>query len=83
MSPDDLIEYVTDRKGHDRRYAMDISRIREELDWEPQVSLEVGLARTVAAVSHAELIVPIFLDNYRRYRAGSKLSNVVDFDVGY
>ena len=37
----------------------------------------------MAAVSHPELIVPIFLDNYRRYRAGSKLGNVVDFDLGY
>ena len=37
----------------------------------------------MAAVSHPELIVPIFLDNYRRYRAGSKLTNVIDFDLGY
>jgi phosphoglycerate dehydrogenase-like enzyme len=37
----------------------------------------------MAAVSHPELIVPIFLDNYRRYRAGSKLVNIVDFDRGY
>jgi phosphoglycerate dehydrogenase-like enzyme len=37
----------------------------------------------MAAVSHPELIVPILLDNYRRYRAGSKLVNIVDFDRGY
>ena len=37
----------------------------------------------MAAVSHPELIVPIFLDNYRRYREGSKLINIVDFDMGY
>jgi phosphoglycerate dehydrogenase-like enzyme len=37
----------------------------------------------MAAVSHPELIVPIFLDNYRRFCAGSGLVNVVDFDRGY
>lgn len=37
----------------------------------------------MAAVSHPELIVPIFLDNYRRYRAGAKLNNIVEFDRGY
>ncbi len=37
----------------------------------------------MAAVSHPDLIVPIFLDNYRRYCAGSTLVNVIDFDLGY
>ena len=44
---DRLIEYVTDRPGHDLRYAIDPSRIREELGWRPSVTLEEGLARTV------------------------------------
>ncbi len=42
------IEYVTDRLGHDRRYAIDFTKIRTELGWQPSVSLEEGLARTVA-----------------------------------
>ncbi|WP_010141095.1 dTDP-glucose 4,6-dehydratase [Oceanicola sp. S124] len=42
-----LITFVTDRPGHDRRYAIDASRIRDELGWQPQVSLEEGLERTV------------------------------------
>ncbi len=42
-----LIEFVTDRPGHDFRYAMDISRIRSELGWSPSVDLRHGLARTV------------------------------------
>jgi len=42
------LEYVTDRLGHDRRYAIDFTKIRTELDWEPTVSLEEGLAQTVA-----------------------------------
>ncbi|MGF1569255.1 MAG: dTDP-glucose 4,6-dehydratase [Nodosilinea sp.] len=43
----DLITFVTDRPGHDRRYAMDISKIRQQLGWSPAVTLEVGLRKTV------------------------------------
>ncbi len=42
-----LIRFVTDRPGHDFRYAMDIGRIRRELGWEPTVDLDHGLAKTV------------------------------------
>lgn len=41
------ITYVTDRPGHDARYAIDPSRIREELGWSPSVTVEEGLALTV------------------------------------
>lgn len=43
----DLITFVTDRPGHDARYAIDPSRIRRELGWRPSVSVEEGLERTV------------------------------------
>ncbi|RFF27838.1 MULTISPECIES: dTDP-glucose 4,6-dehydratase [unclassified Wenzhouxiangella] len=43
----ELIEYVTDRPGHDRRYAIDATRIRDELGWEPSVDFAEGLAKTV------------------------------------
>ena len=42
-----LIEFVTDRPGHDARYAIDPTRIREELGWRPSVTVEEGLERTV------------------------------------
>ena len=42
-----LIEFVEDRPGHDRRYAMDSSKIRNELGWQPRVDLEGGLRRTI------------------------------------
>jgi len=42
-----LITFVDDRPGHDLRYAIDPSRIRDELGWQPSVTLEQGLARTV------------------------------------
>ena len=45
---DRLITFVTDRPGHDRRYAIDPARIRTELGWRPSVTLAEGLARTVA-----------------------------------
>ncbi|QBX35813.1 dTDP-glucose 4,6-dehydratase [Paracoccus liaowanqingii] len=44
----DLITFVTDRPGHDRRYAIDPTRIRAELGWRPSVTVEEGLKRTVA-----------------------------------
>jgi len=43
----DLISFVTDRPGHDRRYAMNISKIRRELGWQPKESFETGLEKTV------------------------------------
>jgi dTDP-glucose 4,6-dehydratase len=45
--PDSLIEYVSDRPGHDLRYAIDPTKIREELGWEPTTSFDEGIHRTV------------------------------------
>src|SRR5688572_27220062 len=42
-----LITYVKDRPGHDRRYAIDASKLKRELGWAPTVSFEQGIARTV------------------------------------
>jgi dTDP-glucose 4,6-dehydratase len=44
----ELITFVGDRKGHDRRYAIDAEKIRRELGWEPETGLEEGLAQTIA-----------------------------------
>ena len=43
----DLIEFVADRPGHDRRYAIDSGRVRRELGWRPHFDLQEGLERTV------------------------------------
>jgi dTDP-glucose 4,6-dehydratase len=43
----DLIRYVTDRPGHDRRYALSTSKISKELVWEPKVDFEEGIRWTI------------------------------------
>jgi dTDP-glucose 4,6-dehydratase len=42
-----LLEFITDRKGHDFRYAIDISKIKKELNWHPQETLETGIDKTL------------------------------------
>ena len=44
---EDMIEYVEDRPGHDRRYSTDITKIRHELKWSPRFSIEQGLDSTI------------------------------------
>ena len=46
--PHSLIEHVKDRLGHDRRYALDSTKIKNELDWKPLVDFQDGIERTVA-----------------------------------
>ncbi len=55
-----LIQYVKDRPGHDRRYDMNITKLRQELGWEPRQSLESGLLKTVEwYLSHPEWVEAI------------------------
>ena len=44
---DDLITYVTDRAGHDLRYAIDSGKLKRELGWEPSLQFEEGIEKTV------------------------------------
>ena len=46
--PESLISYVEDRKGHDRRYAIDPTKIHTELGWLPETKFEEGIERTIA-----------------------------------
>jgi dTDP-glucose 4,6-dehydratase len=45
--PQSLITYVNDRLGHDRRYAIDASRIKNEIGWVPSMQFKEGLKRTI------------------------------------
>lgn len=45
---EDQIEYVSDRKGHDLRYAIDANKIKKDLGWEPKYTFENGMAETLA-----------------------------------
>ena len=44
---EELIEYVADRPGHDRRYAIDNSKITRELGWQPKYTFEEGIEKTI------------------------------------
>jgi dTDP-glucose 4,6-dehydratase len=55
-----LIQFVLDRPGHDRRYAIDSTKISTELGWQPRTSLGSGLQKTVAwYISHPEWVEAI------------------------
>lgn len=66
--PESLIRYVKDRPGHDRRYAIDCSKMERELGWQPTVPFEEGLRETVAWYqSHAEWVAAIRTGAYLNY----------------
>ena len=66
--PDSLIRFVTDRPGHDRRYAIDSSRLRGELGWRPRHDFESGLRATIDwYVHHQSWWSRITSGEYLRY----------------
>jgi dTDP-glucose 4,6-dehydratase len=66
-----LIEHVTDRPGHDARYAIDASRITAELDWRPSVKFQEGLRQTVTwYLDHTEWLERIHARTYAGERLG-------------
>ena len=66
------IVFVADRPGHDRRYAIDASKLRDELGWEPRYTFERGLAETVDWYLDNQAWVERVLDgSYRLERIGA------------
>ncbi len=64
----DLVTFVTDRPGHDRRYAMDTSKIEAELGWRPEESLESGLRKTVRwYLDNADWVASVQTGAYRTW----------------
>ncbi|MEO1446128.1 MAG: dTDP-glucose 4,6-dehydratase [Cyanobacteria bacterium J06635_11] len=68
QTPRDLITFVTDRPGHDRRYAMDISKIEKDLGWTPAYNFENGLRQTVEwYLNHRDWWQPLLSEEYKGY----------------
>jgi len=66
--PESLIKYVQDRPGHDRRYAIDATKLRTELGWEPSRVFEKALAETVTwYLEHRTLWEHVTSGAYRQY----------------
>lgn len=65
---DNLIKYVKDRPGHDRRYAIDNTKITSQLGWEPAYTFEQGMAETIAwYLNNQEWIKNVVSGNYKDY----------------
>ncbi len=63
-----LITYVKDRPGHDRRYAIDASKINKELGWKPSVTFEEGLSQTIDwYLQNQEWLNNVTSGNYKQY----------------
>ena len=65
---DDLITYVTDRAGHDLRYAIDSSKLQKELGWEPSLQFEEGIEKTVRwYLDNQEWMDRVTSGDYQKY----------------
>lgn len=66
--PESLIQFVTDRKGHDRRYAIDPTKIHRELGWLPETKFADGIQKTIQwYVTHEDWWRPIISGEYMAY----------------
>jgi len=66
--PESLIQFVKDRPGHDRRYALDSSKLSRELGWKPLVSLAEGIPRTVRwYCEHQDWLRRVQTGEYQEY----------------
>ncbi len=65
---EDLIQYVADRLGHDRRYGIDPTKIKEELGWYPETPFEVGIVKTIDwYLANEEWMSHVTSGNYLKY----------------
>jgi len=72
---DQLITYVKDRPGHDRRYAIDCTKLQGELGWSPKESFRTGIRKTVEwYLSHSDWVEKIVSGEYREWIVGNYAS---------
>ena len=63
-----LIKFVKDRRGHDRRYAIDSSKMKNRLGWEPSITFEEGIAKTIDwYVENEEWLDNVVSGDYQSY----------------
>ena len=66
LSYAEQIRFVTDRPGHDRRYAMDASKLHRELGWRPAETFESGIRKTVAwYLDHQDWVADVLSGGYQ------------------
>lgn len=71
-----LISYVKDRPGHDRRYAIDATKINKELGWEPSVTFEQGLSETIDwYLANEEWLQNVTSGDYQKYYQSQYVQN--------
>ena len=64
----ELIQFVTDRLGHDQRYAIDAAKVHRELHWEPTVPFEQGIIDTIEwYLNHMDWVADIESGRYLEY----------------
>jgi dTDP-glucose 4,6-dehydratase len=81
--PETLIQFVSDRPCHDRRYALDSSKLHDELGWEPQENFERGLAATIRWYrEHTEWLEETRSGQYRDYFERNYLRRKVAVSLG-
>lgn len=65
---EELITYVTDRAGHDKRYAIDATKLEKELGWKPSITFEIGLSKTVDwYLENQEWVEKVTSGSYKDY----------------
>ena len=63
-----LITYVTDRAGHDLRYAIDATKLKDELGWMPSLQFEEGISKTIDwYLENKEWLEDVTSGNYQQY----------------
>ena len=68
---ENLITYVKDRPGHDKRYAIDANKLKNELGWEPSLQFEEGLEKTISwYLNNNSWWEPIQQNKYKQERLG-------------
>ena len=73
-----LISFVTDRPGHDKRYAIDPAKIQGELDWNPQETFDTGIRKTVLwYLENQAWLDAILSGDYRLERLGTSIGTSV------